>query len=90
MKKRVVVKIFGEVQGIFFRAQTKEEADKLGLVGWVRNEADGTVMVVAEGEEKNLEKLIEYCKIGPKFAKVNKVEVKWGEANGEFKEFVIR
>lgn len=90
MKKRIIVKVFGEVQGVFFRVGVREKAEELRLVGWVRNVADGTVEILAEGEEGNLKKLISYCKEGPRFAKVERVEVEWEEASGEFGEFMIR
>ena len=90
MKKGLVLKIYGEVQGVFFRAFVKERADELGLLGWVQNAADRTVQILAEGEEENLKKLISYCKEGPRFAKINNVEIKWAEASGEFGGFMIR
>jgi len=90
MEKRVVLKIYGDVQGVGFRYRLAEEAARLNLTGWVRNEPDGTVLVVADGEEENLRKLIEYCKEGPKFAKVDRVEVEWMEAENKFKEFIIK
>ena len=59
MKKQTVLKIYGRVQGVFFRDSSRRKAKELGLSGWVRNEPDGTVQIVAEGEEKSLKKLIE-------------------------------
>jgi len=90
MKKQVIIKVFGQVQGVFFRSETAEQAEQFGLFGWVRNEQDGSVKIIAEGEEKNLEKLIKFCKDGPKFAKVEKIEVEYKEASGGFNEFFIR
>lgn len=90
MIKRLVLKIYGDVQGVNFRYFTYQEASRLNLTGWVRNGADGTVEILAEGEEENLNKLIEYCQEGPKFAIVDKVEVKWEKALGELSEFVIK
>lgn len=90
MNKRAIIKICGKVQGVFFRANCADEAQKFNLVGWACNEPDGSVKILAEGEEENLKKLISYCQSGPEFAKVDRVEVKWKEAGGEFKEFVIR
>ncbi len=88
--ERVVLKIFGRVQGVFFRFSTARKAQQLGLTGWVRNEVDGTVKIVAEGEEENLKKLIDWCQTGPLFAKVVNLEVKWDKAIGEFRDFVIK
>lgn len=90
MRKRVIIKVSGAVQGVFFRAHIFDKAQEILLVGWVFNEPDGTVKIVAEGEEEKLKKLIEYCKEGPKFAKIEKIKVKWEEAKNEFKEFEIR
>ncbi len=90
MNKRVIIKVSGAVQGVFFRVYIFDKAQEILLTGWVSNEPDGTVKVVAEGEEEKLKKLIEYCKEGPKFANIQKLDVKWEEANGEFSEFVIK
>ncbi len=90
MIKRIIIKIYGSVQGVFFRVNCADEAKKLNLVGWTRNEPDGSVRILAEGEEDNLKKLVLYCQSGPKFAKVDRVEVGWSEATGEFVEFMIR
>lgn len=87
--KRAHVKIYGKVQGVWFRAHTKEMAEKLGIKGWVRNVPDGSVEAVFEGEEKNLEEMIRWCHHGPPLARVTKVEIKYEEPKGE-KEFRIR
>ena len=88
--KRVNLKIYGRVQGVFFRDSCRREAQKLGLSGFARNEPDGTVQIIAEGEEKNLQELILWCKEGPEHAKVEKVEAEWLEPTGEFNGFAIR
>ena len=87
MIKRVTIQVFGRVQGVFFRSQSTKKANKLNLTGWVGNEPDGSVEIMAEGEEENLEKLIEWTKRGPLLARVDKVEVKWEEGKGEFEKF---
>ncbi len=69
------IKVFGKVQGVFFRATTKTQADNLGLAGWVRNEPDKTVLIEAEGREDKMNTFIEWCKEGPQFAKVSSVSV---------------
>lgn len=76
--KHLDIKVFGRVQGVFFRAFAKEEAEKLGLTGFVANQDDGTVSMAVEGEEKDLEKFVDWCHQGPMLAKVEKVEVKTG------------
>lgn len=76
MKKHVSIRIYGLVQGVFFRITAKDEADKLAVTGFARNEDGGTVYIEAEGEEESLNKFITWCHQGPKFAKVDKVEIK--------------
>jgi len=87
--KRARVRIYGKVQGVWFRAHTKEMAEKLSIKGWVRNMPDGSVEAVFEGDDKSLEKMIEWCHHGPPLARVTKVEIKYEEPKGE-KEFRIR
>ncbi|HLB58994.1 MAG TPA: acylphosphatase [Bdellovibrionota bacterium] len=88
--KRLHLIIRGQVQGVYFRAHTQETAASLGLTGWVRNCPDGTVEVVAEGEERELNKLLEWSYIGPPRAKVTKIDSRWETATGEFREFDIK
>lgn len=87
--KRVEIKVSGQVQGVFFRQGVKEMAEELGLTGWVSNEADGSVKIVAEGKEENLQKLIEWCKKGTNWSKIERVKVEWQESEGNFKSFLI-
>jgi len=89
-RARVAIQISGRVQGVFFRYGAKAEAERLDLRGWARNEPDGSVTIVAEGEKDNLQKLIAWCKKGTEYSKVEKVDVEWQEANGEFDGFEIR
>lgn len=88
MKKRLHVWIYGVVKGVFFRAQTKEEADKLGLKGFVRNTPEG-VEAVFEGDTEKLREMLQFLKQGPKYSKVDKVESKEENYTGEFKDFRI-
>jgi len=90
MIKRIIIKVYGDVQGVFFRANTQNKAKELNLVGWVRNEPDGTVKIVAEGKEENLKKLADWCYNGVRYAKVEKIDIEWQEATGEFEEFEIK
>ncbi len=69
--------ISGYVQGVGFRAFVKHKAGKLGITGWVRNLSDRRVEVVAQGERKQLEKLITLCQKGPFMAEVNGVNITW-------------
>ncbi len=89
MNKRLECKITGRVQRIMFRDFTARSAKKLGLVGEVKNMKDGSVFVVAEGEEGKLKDLLAKLQKGPVLARVEKVEEKWKEAMGEFKNFKI-
>ena len=76
MIKSVKVRVFGFVQGIGYRSWTKRKAEELGLKGWVKNLEDGSVESHLEGEENSLNLMIELMKKGPRFARVEKIEVK--------------
>ncbi|MEQ6167259.1 acylphosphatase [Ekhidna sp. MALMAid0563] len=69
------IKVAGRVQGVFFRASTKEKADELGIRGWVRNESDGSVLIEAEGETSKLNEFKQWCTIGPSAAVVESIAV---------------
>ncbi|MEM2041383.1 MAG: acylphosphatase [Nitrososphaerota archaeon] len=86
---RAHVFVSGLVQGVFFRMHTKRMADTLNVKGWVRNLRDGRVEAVFEGREKDVEKMIEWCKKGPSGAIVREVNVTFQEYRGEFKDFRI-
>ncbi|RLE37950.1 acylphosphatase [Candidatus Woesearchaeota archaeon] len=88
--KRVELRITGIVQGVFFRSYVESNAKRLGLQGYVRNMADGSVIVVAEGEERALYSLIRLCKEGPEGAKISEVKIKKQTPTGEFSDFRIR
>ncbi len=86
---RVHIRIYGDVQGVFFRRSAKLEAEKLGLVGWVKNTDDGEVEAIAQGEKENVDKFVKWCKKGPPFAKVEKVEIEEQKGLEGFEEFSI-
>jgi len=86
----VQIIVHGYVQGVFFRAFATERAIQLGLTGYVRNLPRGAVEVNAEGERKQLDQLIDYLKVGPPSAKVEKVVTKWAEYTGSYSGFRIR
>lgn len=90
MNKRIVLKIYGVVQGVFYRVKTVEIAKNLGLSGWVKNESDGTVKIVAEGDEQKLKELLAWCWKGPLYAKVENIKVRWEDYKDEFEGFEIR
>ncbi|MFX1321735.1 MAG: acylphosphatase [Promethearchaeota archaeon] len=85
--KRIKIKVYGLVQGVFFRYTTRKVARKLGLTGYVKNMPDGGVLIEAEGPENGLFELLEFSKKGPKYAQVEKVEYELKESKNEFKEF---
>ena len=76
--KHLNIKVYGKVQGVYYRATTVEKAKIFGVFGFVRNEKDGTVYIEVEGEEENLEKFVAWCHIGPERAVVEKVVVEDG------------
>ncbi len=86
-KARVVVKISGRVQGVYFRKYTELEAQQLGLTGWVRNLPDGRVEAVFEGRKESIQKMIEWCHKGPPAARVQDVSVSWEPFRGDFFDF---
>lgn len=75
MPAAVDIRVTGRVQGVSFRMRTEQEAQRLGLSGWVRNEPDGSVAVHVEGEPAAVESLIAWCHDGPAYARVDGVEV---------------
>lgn len=87
--KKVNIKIYGRVQGVFFRHNTKKVADKLNVKGWVKNNSDGTVEAVIEGDKKDVDSLINWCRKGPIGSKVEKIEVKEVRYRKEFDNFSI-
>ena len=88
--KRVHLIISGFVQGVGFRSWVRREAQKLGVVGWVKNRDDGAVEIVGEGTEDKLRELIKLVRIGPEVAEVTQVDIKWSSVSTcKFSEFVI-
>lgn len=90
MKVRAIVNFKGRVQGVFFRANTKDFAKITGVNGWVRNLPDGSVGALFEGEKEKVEELIDMCRTKQPHAQVTDVRVQWEEWRGEFKRFDIR
>ena len=72
----IKIKVYGRVQGVFFRANTKRFCDDNGLNGKVRNMSDGTVEIFVQGTEEKIRSLIEYLKSSPGISKVDKIEVR--------------
>jgi len=88
--KRARIFVSGDVQGVFYRANAQIEAQRLKVTGYVKNLLDGRVEAVIEGEDICVNKMIEWCEVGPKYARVDKVEVVNEQYKGEFKDFFIR
>ena len=88
--KRLEARIVGVVQGVWYRASTRDQANRLGLTGWVRNLPDGSVELMAEGPEETLQRLLAWCKKGPPGARVDGIRSTWHEPQGEFSRFKVR
>ena len=89
MNRRAHLVVSGRVQGVWFRASTKEQAERLGLTGWVRNRRNGDVEILAEGNEEALAEFLAWCRRGPRGAEVAKVDVSYEDDNGDFSRFDI-
>jgi acylphosphatase len=80
--KRVHAFVSGEVQGVFFRYETRQRARRLGVAGWVRNNPDGRVEAVFEGPDDAVDELVAWCRQGPEKADVREVEVRDEDPEG--------
>ncbi len=88
VRRRVVV--HGRVQGVFFRGSTEERARLAGVDGWVRNRRDGSVEAAFEGTCEAVDTLVEFCREGPNWAQVDRVEVSEEPPQGEHGFQVLR
>lgn len=88
-KIRAHLVIVGRVQGVFFRAETSDIARRLGLAGWVRNKPDGSVEAVFEGHKEKVQEAIAWCRVGPREARVDDVQVEELLPSGEFEGFSV-
>ena len=89
MEQRLVLNVFGEVQGINFRSMVKVKCLESNLTGFVKNNNDGSVTIEVEGEKSSLEDLIEWLNKNPGFSKVSGLEDYWSKAKGEYQDFKI-
>ncbi|MFL6474500.1 MAG: acylphosphatase [Nitrososphaera sp.] len=89
-KTRAHVFIRGKVQGVYFRQNTKQVATKHKVNGWVRNLLDGRVEAIFEGDNIDVNKVIEWCHVGPPNSIVDDVEVSFEKDNDEFASFTIK
>jgi len=85
--KRIIIKVYGHVQGVFFRYTTRKFARRLGLTGYVKNMPDGSVYIEAEGSEEKIQQLLKFSKKGPEYARVERVESEFIEPHDEFSGF---
>ena len=90
MRSRAVVIFRGRVQGVYFRANCAEKAQSLGLDGYVRNLADGSVEAMFEGDKAAIEECIEWNKMSQPHARVSTVEVSWTDSRGDVEGFHVR
>lgn len=89
MRRHYIIRVYGKVQGVFFRANAQDKAEALGILGWVKNEPDGSVRIAAEGNEDALQEFVSWCKQGPTHARVEKVEFEEDNQQG-FAHFEIK
>jgi acylphosphatase len=87
---RAHVFISGLVQGVFFRASTREQAQRIGVSGWVRNLPDDRVEAVFEGTRTTVQQMVDWCHQGPPSAQVDHVDVQWEEVTGREEGFRVR
>jgi acylphosphatase len=78
------------VQGVSFRYYTQRRATTLNLTGYVRNQRDGTVKVIAEGQRSDLEELLAFLRVGPRAAFVTQVDTRWSAATQDMDRFEVR
>ena len=88
-KVRAHIIVSGIVQMVGFRYYTCSQASRLNINGWVKNKADGSVEIMAEGGKEDVEALIQWCHKGPSSAVVKKVDCKWLDYKGDLRDFSI-
>jgi len=85
----VHITVSGSVQGVGFRYFIQNNATELGLTGWVRNRFDDRVEILAQGDEKSLQKLVALARIGPRASVVTEIDVEWSKPVTSFSRFSI-
>jgi acylphosphatase len=88
--KEIAATVTGRVQGVFYRATAQQHAQQLGIVGYAKNQHDGSVQVVAQGSEEQLQAFIDTLWEGSQAAQVENVAVTWGEPDEYLDDFVTR
>lgn len=89
-KSRVKINIYGKVQQVGFRNAIKEFAMERGITGWAANTPEGDVVINAEGRKIDIKDLVEWCKVGPESAKVDRCEAYYQRYKDEFTRFEIK
>jgi len=89
MKTRAHLSISGRVQGVCYRMYARDEALRLGLTGWVRNRADGSVEAVAEGEADDVARFVRWCRGGPPMARVTGLQADYKPALEDMATFAV-
>lgn len=87
--ERVEIRVYGRVQGVAFRWYTQQQAQSLGLTGWVRNQPDTSVRMVAEGPRSQLDLFIAWTAHGPDRARVDRQDTFFSEPSGAFTDFLV-
>lgn len=90
MYKQLLIVVKGKVQGVFFRAAAKQTAESLNLKGWVKNNPDGSVSMLVEGDEKDIEKFLEWSKQCPPGARVSKIKTGTPDIGSHLDSFEIK
>lgn len=89
-QKTIHAIVEGKVQGVFFRAYTRDEAERLGLSGWVRNQPDGSVEALISGDARNVDRMLEWLETGSPLSQVSRVIIESGQQPSETKDFLIK
>jgi acylphosphatase len=89
-RERAHVYVSGSVQGVFFRDSARQQAEQLGLAGWVKNLPDGRVEALFEGPPEGVREMIQWCQGGPPHATVEDVDAEFEASGGDLKGFEVR
>ena len=84
------IKITGKVQGVGFRYFAYQKANEIGISGWVKNNRDGGVLIIAQGDKIDLNTFIDYLQIGPTRARVDKISKNTTQFPTKFEDFIIK
>jgi len=88
--RRAELVVHGDVQGVSYRYFARDIAKKMGVKGWIRNEADGSITIIIEGDDDRVSNFVNWCKQGSPMSTIKDVEIKDSKYSGLFKNFEIR